>query len=128
VKLVEFLIEEGVDVNVKDAYGLAAFYYCARTGNSKLSALLVERGADPFVSRKSDKLTALHAASGEGYFEGCRYLVEDCGLDIDSMMSTQQTPLCLAALKGQFEACRYLLGIGASVDVGVQPLMAAAQV
>jgi hypothetical protein len=68
----------------------------------------------------------VHAASGEGYFDVSRYLVEDCGLDINAMTSDLLTPLYLASL--DVEVCKYILEKGASVDVGIQPLSAAAQV
>jgi ankyrin repeat protein len=127
-KMIEFLIDEGADVKVADSEGLTAFLFCARSGNSKLCKLLVERGADPFVVSISDKMTALHAAAGSGFIEGCRYLLDDCGLDIDAMTNDLQTPLYLAAMGGRVEVCNYLMGKGASVDAGTQPLLAAATV
>jgi hypothetical protein len=81
VQIVEFLIEEDVDVNVADSDGFTAFLYCARSGNSKLCELLVERGADPFVSRTRDKMTALHAAAGTGinrHTSTCLHAIAKC--------------------------------------------------
>jgi ankyrin repeat protein len=58
--------------------------------------------------------------------------VGDCALDINAECRDenmrQRTALYLAAFYGDTEVCKYLLKSGASVDAGVQPLMAAAQV
>jgi hypothetical protein len=128
-KLIEFLIDNGVDVNFENEFGTTVFLMCASYGQLKLCRLLVGKGANPSVSRLKNKSTALHQASQVGQFDFCQYLIEDCGLDIDAMTSTQsQTPLCLAALKGKIKVCKYLLEKGANVDAGYQPLAAAAEV
>jgi ankyrin repeat protein len=131
VKLIEFLIEEGSDVNAVDSLGDTPFINCARNGEAGLCKLLVGRGADPSVKRK-DGGTALHAAAQSFHVDVFRYLVEDCGLDINDTYQDEnmrpRTPLFLAALYGNIKACRYLLEKGAKVDAGRQPLMAAAQV
>jgi hypothetical protein len=69
------------------------------------------------------------------FLDVIRYLVEDCGLDIDAECRDERmrptTPLCIASLNGNIEVCKYdkyLLEIGAKVDSGNQPLLAAAQV
>jgi hypothetical protein len=110
------------------------FLNCARNGETELGKLLVERGADP--SAKLDNSgTALHAAaSKEAQVDLYRYLVEDCGLDINAerqdKIMCQRTPLYEAALNGNIEVCRYFLKMRAKVDGGedAQPLLAAAQV
>jgi ankyrin repeat protein len=131
VKLIELLIKEGADVNTVNDYGTSPFWNCARNGEAGLCKFLVERGADPSI-RRNDGGTALHAAAQSVHVDVFRYLVEDCGLDINAERQDermrQRTPLYDAALNGNFEACKYLLEKGAKVDVGKQPLMAAAQV
>jgi ankyrin repeat protein len=128
MKLIEFLIGEGADVGFQDEGRETAFQICAFRGQFELGKRLVERGADPFVSRKSDKCTALHLAAHNGHIEIVRYLVDNCGLYIDSMTSDLQTPLFLAALEGRTGVCKYLLEKGASADAGRQPLLVAALV
>jgi hypothetical protein len=131
VKLIVFLIEEGSDVNAVDSLGSTPFWNCARNGETGLCKFLVERGADPSFKR-IDGGTALHAAAEKGGAEVFRYLVGDCGLDIDAESKDdqlrQRTPLYDAALNGNIEVCKYLLEKGAKVDAGRQPLLAAAQV
>jgi hypothetical protein len=128
VKLIEFLIEEGADVIMKDELGLTAFWNCIIYGELGLCILLVERGADPKVTRKSDKRTALHVASLPGHLATCHYLVGDCGLDIEATTSDLRTPLYLAAYGGNLDVCIYLLEKGANVNAGDKPLIGAARV
>jgi hypothetical protein len=131
VKLVEFLIEKGAEVNAVDELGDTPFMHCASDGETGLCKFLVERGADPSIKR-NDGGTALHAAAGSCHVDVFRYLVEECGLDIDAESKDEnmrpRTPLFLAAMHGNMKACTYLLGKGARVDGGRQPLIAAAQV
>jgi ankyrin repeat protein len=133
VKLIEFLIEEGADVNAVDYLGYTPFINCATGGETKLCILIVEQGADPYAQR-NDGGTALHTAAAAclDCVDVCRYLLEDCGLDIDAESKDKRmrsrTPLCLAALSGNIEVCIYLLKRGAKVDAGLQPLISAAQV
>jgi ankyrin repeat protein len=134
VKLIGFLIEEGVDVNAPIEEGSTPFICCALYGEKELCKLLVERGANP-TTKEKDGGTALHAAAYNGYVDVCRYLVEDCGLDIDAEFAecqdssiNQKTALFLAAHNDKIEVCRYLLEKGASVDAADQPLLIASQV
>ncbi len=92
---------------------------------------LVERGADPRAKRNNGG-TALHAAAECGNEDVCRYLVEDCGLDVNAECQDtamrQRTPLGFAAQYGREEVCKYLLKRCAIVDAGFQPLATAALV
>jgi ankyrin repeat protein len=131
VKLIEFQIEEGANINAVDEFGITPFMNCARNGETGLCKFLVERGADPSIKR-NDGGTALHGAAGSCRVDVCRYLFEDCGLDIDAEYQDEKgrprTPLCNAALDGNIDVCSYLLKKGAKVDAGFQPLTAAAGV
>jgi ankyrin repeat protein len=114
-----------------DSSGSTSFLNCARNNETELCKFLVERGADPSVKR-NDGGTALDAAAVHGGVKVSRYLVEDCGLDIDAEYQDEKmrptTPLRNAASKGNIDVCGFLLEKGAIVDRGYQPLMAAAHV
>ncbi len=110
-RLVEFLIKEGVEVNAAEYDGASSFWFCASCGQEKLCKMLVDRGADPRVST-TNGATALHIAAQNGRIDVVRYLVEDCGLDVNALTTDvcPKTPLCLAAGKRQLEVCKFLLG------------------
>jgi ankyrin repeat protein len=132
-KLIEFFIEEGADLNVSDDYGSTPFYICALNNHTGLCKSLVDRGADSSTKRNNGG-NALHAAAKSGHAEIFRYLVEDCGLNIEVECRDEnmrsRTPLFLASMHGNFEVCGYLLEVGAKVDggEGLQPLSSAAGV
>lgn len=46
-------------------------------------------------------------------FKICKYLVEECGLDVNFMTDDCSISLCVAAGYGQLEVCKYLIGNGA---------------
>jgi hypothetical protein len=133
VKIITFLVEEGVEVNAVNNEGATAFMNLAAGGEVDLLRLLVERGADPKAIR-DDGSIALHMAAHRGNFDACRYLIEECGLDINTINKRKEisdlglTPLYLAAGGESLKICEYLLQSGASVDAGYQPLICAVSV
>jgi hypothetical protein len=132
VKIVEFLIKAGVDVNVVDEKGFTPFLNCAENGEKSLCELLVDRGAD-LSAKENMRGSAVHlAAARSDNVEILRYLVEDCGLGVDEESQDSllhpRTPLSFAAQNGNEGVCRYLLEKGAKVDSGYQPLLGAAGV
>jgi ankyrin repeat protein len=93
--------------------------------------MLVDQGADPSTNGVK-RASALHYSAENGDVSLYRYLVEDCGLDIDAIFTDnemqQTTPLYMATVNGKIEICEYLLLKGAIVDAGMQPLVGATQV
>jgi hypothetical protein len=130
VELIQFLIEEGVDLNYVDHQGVTAFLKCAENGPVALCKLFVEKGANP-KTPQNDKSTALHSAARFGSMEVIIFLVEECGLDLDVEMFSDgfsTTPLYHAAEGSRPEVCEYLLKKGALINKGYQPLIGAAGV
>ena len=60
------LIHNGIDVNVKDAFGRTALLIAASQGHTYIVQILLEAGADPCV-RDNVGTTALIAAEARGY-------------------------------------------------------------
>jgi ankyrin repeat protein len=73
-------------------------------------------------------MTALHPAASNGHVDVCRYMAEDCGLDIEATTSCLNTSLSLASMDGRIEVCKYLLENGARVGAGIHLLIGASQV
>ncbi|XP_047048523.1 protein TANC1-like isoform X2 [Lolium rigidum] len=66
-------------------------------------------------AKDSDGNTALHWAASRGCLESCRFLVEECGLDVNAVSKLGMTPMSYAAHEGKTQVIRYLL------DRGVDP-------
>jgi ankyrin repeat protein len=88
--VVQYLIEKGSKVNVKNRYGVSPLLLCAEGGNETLVKLLVQVGADVNMSPSGD-LAVEHILAG-------------------------QTPLYGAAKKGHYHICKFLIENGAQVN------------
>lgn len=88
--VVQYLIEKGSKVNVKNRYGVSPLLLCAEGGNETLVKLLVTVGADVNMSPSGD-LAVEHILAG-------------------------QTPLYGAAKKGHYHICKFLIENGAEVN------------
>ena len=88
--VVQYLIEKGSKVNVKNRYGVSPLLLCAEGGNEALVKLLVSVGADVNMSPSGD-LAVEHILAG-------------------------QTPPYGAAKKGHFNICKFLIENGADVN------------
>jgi ankyrin repeat protein len=127
VKLIEF-IKEGAYVDFEDEDGATAYWICAEYGQLGLCKKLIERGADPFVTPKAKKMTALRALASNDQFDVCRYTDKGFGLDIEATTRCLNTSLSLASMDGRIEVCKYLLENGARVGAGIHLLIGASQV
>lgn len=74
ISVVEYLIEKGANVNVRDASGGTALFGPATNGFVKMATILVENGLD-VNSVDSTGFTALHYASYRGRSSMVDYLV-----------------------------------------------------
>ena len=63
--MVEQMLEEGMDPNVKNADGLTALHQAAIENSPKITALVLAKGAD-VDAKDNDWWTALHAAAACG--------------------------------------------------------------
>jgi ankyrin repeat protein len=128
VHAVRKLIENGADVNARDAEGntpliLASFYACP-----ECVALLLEKGADANAANQASVTALIRAATS---YEKTRLLV-DAGAKVRMRTADLgNTPLILAARRaGNSRAVRLLLERGASAternNVGISPMISGA--
>ena len=88
------LIEEGADVNWRDAYGWTPLIWAASKGLVDVVRLLLDKGAD--INHKNNYgRTALHQAAISGEDEVVRFLIER-GADLHVKNDDGQTPLFIA--------------------------------
>jgi len=108
--------------------GCTPFIRAAQSSDTALMRLLLDYGADPFMSTDNGD-TALTAAGGIGWVEGVTYersvkenyeairlLLDDLGLDPNLANKEGRTPLMGAALKGRNDVIEMLVAHGARLE------------
>jgi ankyrin repeat protein len=110
---VNFLIENGADIRVRDKKGIPVLAHAARTGNLNVVKNLVGHGAN--VHDKSPRgITALYAAAINGHTDIADFLLSQ-GANVDERLSDGETPLMAAVWNGQVDMVDMLLRRGANV-------------
>ena len=107
--------------------GCTPFVRAAQSSDTELMQLLLDWGADPFMTTAYAD-TALTAAAGIGWVEGVTYerspkdnleavkMLVYLGLDVNAANRDGRTPLMGAALKGRNDVVQFLVDHGASLD------------
>ncbi|MDD4136515.1 MAG: ankyrin repeat domain-containing protein [Methanoregula sp.] len=110
---VNFLIENGADIRVRDKKGIPVLAHAARTGNLNVVKNLVSHGAS--VHDKSPRgITPLYAAAINGHTGIAEFLLSQ-GANVDERLSDGETPLMAAVWNGQVGTVDLLLRHGANV-------------
>jgi excisionase family DNA binding protein len=120
---VQALIEEGADVNERDASGRTALMIAANRGHTYVVQLLLERGADA-NARDNQGLTALEAAESRGFQRIVSLLSkfiaypaqQEAGSNWQSNASASRLSLHRAVDEGDFSALLSLIETGADVN------------
>ena len=108
-------LDEGVDVNAKDADGQTPLHFAAYHGHKEIVELLIVKGAD--VNAKDvGETTPLHFAAWLGYKEIAKLLITE-GADVNAKERyIGNTPLHFAAAWGHKEIVELLIAEGADVN------------
>ena len=117
-----------IDVNVASAYGRTALHQACQAGCLPLVRLLVESGA---TITSTDSVTCLLLATINNYIEIMRYLLSDCGVDVNEATTDDgDTALHMACQKSDRTAVELLLDHDADVHAkrknGIMPIHLAA--
>ena len=89
LELMDWLIAQGADINVKDEYDRTPLYYHAQVNNVEKVALLLEKGAD-IESKAAYDETPLFAA---GYHPEVTALLIAKGADVKAKNDMKRTPM-----------------------------------
>jgi ankyrin repeat protein len=128
IEIVEFLISQGADVNIKDSLGVTPLQVAARAGRLEIVEYLLSKGAKVSVKDHTGN-TPLHDAVINEHIQIVKILVSH-GADINTADSENQTALHDAIKLKSIEISEFLLTKGANVntknDQGRSPLHDAA--
>lgn len=117
-RIVQLLVDAGVDINWQDSSGETALHIAARFGHSECAQILIEgndeQKADLELVEKNFNWTALHIAAVDGHLPVAKLLVE-AGADVDKLDSSGWTAKEHAALRGHI-AIAQLLKANSRVD------------
>ncbi|XP_077786481.1 fibronectin type 3 and ankyrin repeat domains protein 1 isoform X3 [Podarcis muralis] len=129
-RLAQILVENGADVNRKNASGKDSLMIACYAGHLDIAKYLRSQGAS-WLSRDLGGCTAMHWAADGGHVDVIEWMVKD-GCQIDPKdTGLEWTPLMrLCAITGKADVATTLLDAGADVNVkdkdGKTPLMVAA--
>lgn len=108
-RLVQFLLEQGVDANGQSTTGCTPLHVAAEVGDLELVNMLLKFGADVELLDDEGKSALWYAASGG--FDDLVKLFLDKGLDLN-----QRVVLMAAARGGHLSTARILVDRGANVN------------
>ena len=120
------LVAEG-DVNARNNFNWTALTHAARTGNTELITLLLDRGADINAQDESGA-TPLIRASTRGHTDAVKLLLAR-GAAVNLPDRSQSTALHWAAIRDHIDIVQALIAAGADLSArnaqGMTPMMAA---
>ncbi|MBA3269128.1 MAG: ankyrin repeat domain-containing protein [Acidobacteria bacterium] len=142
LELLKALLDKGADPNVRlgkkpwyrtfhgdwaDPTGATAFWLAAKADDVAAMKILIAGGANPSIP-STKGVSPLQVASGYGFepqvsnfaprarLAAVKYLVEECGADVNAKDSQGYTPLHGAALTAEHDLILYLIAMGADVS------------
>ena len=107
VDVVQELINQGADIDVKDRHGTTLLHDACANGHLDVVKFLVENKAD-INAKKNDGTTPLHEASRYGHLDIVKVLVENKA-DINATKNGDWTPLHDASWKGYLNVAKFLV-------------------
>ncbi|MBL3658524.1 ankyrin repeat domain-containing protein [Fulvivirga sediminis] len=132
--MVDYFTSKGLDLHTKDKDGSGVFFYTAKTGNTKMMDLLIEKEVD-YKGKNNEGANAMIAASqgarrGTNDLSVFKYL-EEKGVQPNVATKEGVTPLHLTAARSKDpEVINYFISKGVDVNAkdaqGNTPLMNAA--
>lgn len=115
IEQVERFLDEGTQVDARDAEGITALMYASYHGQESIVNLLIERGANINASEYVDGRTALMDSSINGQSEMVELLLNR-GADINAKSNTGWTALMWAVERKRNEVVALLVERGAYLD------------
>ena len=112
--MVMLLIDNGVDVNIKDKNCFSPLHCAAQQGHAEIAELLIAKGANVNATDMMGE-TPLHAAALGNQKDVVVVLLAG-GANVNSENQMERTPLHFAARDGHLDVVEILLAQGANVN------------
>lgn len=126
ILFINYLLEQGIEINVLDYYGKSALYYAVSSMKHGIAKLLLESGA--FLNyydvsgKQIDSDTPLHAAVKNNDIKMLE-LIFSYDVDVNAINSTEfQTPLIVACQSKSIEAALFLLNSTSDLFINHQDI------
>ena len=113
--IVKYLIEKGVDKEIKDECGKTVLHYLCQQGNFNIVEYLMSEGVNKDVE-DNEKMTPLHYACLNGHYLIAQYLIKN-GVNVEAKNDLEKTPLHYACAVGCLPIVECLMSKGANKDV-----------
>jgi len=114
INLIDFLIEEGVDIDTKNNRGNTALIDISGVGDTETMKYLVDKHGADINMADDEGWTALMAASFAGNLDHVDFLFKS-GANVEAVDKKGWTALTLATERGHLHVVRYLVKNGANV-------------
>lgn len=112
VDVIDYLVEQGADVNRLGHDERPGFLWAARGGNLEMVKHVIDLGADPMVEDYSGRNALGFAAFGQTDLEVLKFLAEDLELDPEQLdRMGRNAGLSAAYYNTSLEAVQYLAGL-----------------
>jgi ankyrin repeat protein len=115
LKIIQILIEKGVDVNATDNEGITALMQVSEVNEAESASLLLDSGAQ-VDAKDFDGWTSLMYAAMCGAEAILRLLIMN-GANVNEQENTGRTALMIAASRGQLSCLSLLLEAGADPEI-----------
>ena len=114
---VEAALRDGAKMDSLDERGCPALIVAILIDNTRITKLLLARGADVHWRHAGNGATAVHAGAQVGQVGNAEVvrLLAELGANVETSRNTGATPAFIAALKGNADIIRLLADYGADV-------------
>lgn len=114
IEIVDYLIKNGANPKSITKYGSSVLHYASGAAGEShfdlVKHLMKNYGAMEFINfQDEEKYTPLHEATHSGNLELSKYLIEECGADINLLTKYGNSILHMAAVSGNLNLVKYLI-------------------
>ncbi|XP_063913028.1 uncharacterized protein LOC135129711 [Zophobas morio] len=116
-RIIQLVLESGLDVNARLEHGLTAFQLSCRHGNYEITKMLLDFGSSVNLVDMRDNTALQCAVELQKVNLDIIKLLTEKGVDVNAQNKFGMTALQLACQQGVYENAKMLLDFGASINI-----------